>query len=59
MRDIADTTCVIYFVTLNVTFNLFQNFVFTYFKQERQCLWNYCLLTFQTSFGYNKAKDKH
>ena len=28
----------------NVTLNIFQDFVFTDFKQERQCLWNYRLL---------------
>ena len=28
----------------NFTLNTCQDFVFTYFKQEQQCLWNYRLL---------------
>ena len=31
----------LYFETCNFTLNIFQAFVFTYFKQEQQCLWNY------------------
>ena len=44
--NVADVTSeirpdMLYFETCNFTLNIFQGFVFTYFKQEQQCLWNY------------------
>ena len=39
------------------TLNTFQDFVFTYFKQEQKCEWNYRLLKLLR--GINKAENHH
>ena len=39
------------------TLNTFQDSVFTYFKQEQKCEWNYRLLKLLR--GINKAKNHH
>ena len=54
---LSDPTVYSLYCACNFTLNMFKGFVFTYFKQERQCLWNYRL--FKLFWGYNKAKDKH
>ena len=41
----------------NFTLNTFQDFVFTYFKQEQKCEWNYGLLKLFREI--NKAENHH
>ena len=40
----------------NFTLNIFQDFVFTYFKQERQCLCNYIYQHLKLILGITKLK---
>ena len=41
----------------NFTLNAFQDFVFTYFKQEQKCEWNYRLLKLFRQI--NEAENHH
>ena len=41
----------------NFTLNTFQDFVFTYFKQEQKCEWNYGLLKLFREI--NKPENHH